>query len=407
MPSTLDIRAFVRGLSGFPWRSTALTLRERFREDRLGLTASSLTFTTTIALVPLFTVALAIFTAFPMFGKLQGVLQKWLVESLVPDNIARQVLSYLTQFVGQANRLGSIGLLVLFGTALALILTVDRTLNAIWRVRKPRPMAQRLLLYWVGMTLGPLLLGGSVAMTSLAVSASRGVVGGLPGGVAFLLDLIQYVLLAAGAAALYHYVPNTSVRWSHAWVGGLFVSTAMELAKRLLVLYLGKVPTYSVLYGTFSIVPILLVWIYLAWVIVLLGAVITAYLPSLRSGVVRRDLGAGWRFQLALETLQLLHQARQRGQTGDTARTVEQLATALRVSHLGIESALEPLVALHWAARLGPAADHPDDRYVLLADPDTTLLEPLLRTLLLRRADSMEGLWRSARWGDVRLREVL
>ena len=407
MPRPLDIRAFVTGLSRFPWRSTGVTLRERFREDRLGLTASSLTFTTTIALVPLFTVALAIFSAFPMFGKLQGVLQKWLVESLVPDSIARQVLGYLTQFAGQANRLGFIGLVVLFGTALALILTVDRTLNAIWRVRRPRPLAQRLLLYWAAMTLGPLLLGGSVAMTSLAVSASRGVVGDLPGGVAFFLDLIQYVLLAAGTAALYYYVPNTSVRWSHAWLGGLFVSTAMDLAKRLLVLYLGKVPTYSVVYGTFSIVPILLVWIYLAWVIVLLGAVITAYLPSLKSGVVRRDLGAGWRFQLALETLQLLHQARQRGQTSDRALTVEQLAAALRVSHLGIESALEPLIALDWAARLEPAAEQPDDRYVLLADPDTTLLEPLLRTLLLRRTDSMEGVWRSARLGDVRLRDVL
>ena len=222
-----------------------------------------------------------------------------------------------------------------------------------------------------------------------------------------MLDLIQYVLLAAGTAALYHYVPNTPVRWSHAWVGGLFVSTAMELAKGLLVLYLGKVPTYSVVYGTFSIVPILLVWIYLAWVIVLLGAVITAYLPSLQSGVVRRDLGAGWRFQLALETLQLLHQARQVGPPGGRALSIAQLATNLRVSHLGIESALEALLELDWVARLERTAGQPDDRHVLVADPDTTLLEPLLRALLLRRTDSMEGVWRSARWGNVRLREVL
>ncbi len=403
MPAPLDIRAFVKSLSGFPWKSTAVTLRERFREDRLGLTASSLTFTTTIALVPLVTVALAVFSAFPMFGKLQGVLQKWLVDSLVPDNIARQVLGYLTQFAGQANRLGSIGLVVLFGTALALILTIDRTLNGIWRVRQPRPLAQRMLVYWAGMTLGPLLLGASVTMTSYAVSASRGLVGGMP-GVGFLLDLVQYVLLAAGMAAMYHYVPNTSVKWSHAWVGGLFVSTAMELAKKLLVFYLGKVPTYSVVYGTFATVPILLVWIYLSWVIVLLGAVITAYLPSLKSGVVRRNLGAGWRFQLALETLQLLYRART---STDKGLAVDQLAAGLQVSHLGIESALEVLVELDWVARLEPGDAQPVVRYVLLADPDSTPMEPLLRTLLLRRTDSTEKMWTSARWSTLRLREVL
>ncbi len=404
MRTPWDIRAFANRLSGLPWKSTALTLRERFREDRLGLTASSLTFTTTIALVPLFTVALAIFSAFPMFGKLQVVLQKWLVESLVPDNIARQVLIYLTQFSGQASRLGVVGVAILFGTALALVLTIDRTLNGIWRVRQPRALAQRMLLYWAAMTLGPLLMAVSVTMTSFAVTASKGLVGGGPGGVGLLLDAFQYVLLAAGAAALYHYVPNTSVKWSHAWAGGLFVSTAMELAKKLLVLYLGKVPTYSVLYGTFATIPILLVWIYLAWVIVLLGAVITAYLPSLLSGVVQRSQGAGWQFQLALETLQLLHQARS---TPNKGLTVGQLATALQLSPPGIEPALEALVAMDWAARLDEAPGHEEARFVLLADPDTTLLEPLLRALLLRRTDSTEKLWDSAGWAAVRMREVL
>ncbi len=399
-----DIRAFAKNLSHFPWKSTALTLRKRFREDRLGLTASSLTFTTMIALVPLVTVALAVFSAFPLFGKLQLVLQKWLVESLVPESIARQVLGYLTQFAGQANRLGSLGLVLLFGTALALILTIDRTLNAIWRVHRPRPLRQRLLIYWSGMTLGPLLLAATVTMTSYALSASKGLVGGMPGSVAFLLDVIQYVILAAGTAALYHYVPNTSVKWSHAWAGGLFVSTGMELAKKLLVLYLGKVPTYSVVYGTFATVPILLVWIYLAWVIVLLGAVITAYLPSLRSGVMRRDLGAGWRFQLALESLQLLYRART---TDGKGLTVSQLADTLQVSHLGIESALEALVALDWVARLDDGLDRTEARLVLLADPDSTYMEPLMQSLLLRRTDNTDKLWSSARWADIRLSQVL
>ena len=196
MPALPKIRAFAQNVANFPWRSTALTLRERFREDRLGLTAGSLTFTTTIALVPLITVALAVFSAFPMFGKLQLVLQKWLVESLVPDNIARQVLSYLTQFAGQAGRLGAAGLAILVGTALALILTIDHTLNRIWRVRRRRPLAQRMLVYWAAMTLGPLLLAGSATLTSYAVTASKGLVAGMPGGVGLVLDAIQYGVLA-------------------------------------------------------------------------------------------------------------------------------------------------------------------------------------------------------------------
>ncbi len=108
-------------LSRFPWRTTAHTLRERFREDRLGLTASSLTFTTLLALVPFFTVALAIFTAFPIFRTLQTGLQRWLVDSLVPDSISRQVLGYLTQFAAKASGLGVAGFSILLATALALI----------------------------------------------------------------------------------------------------------------------------------------------------------------------------------------------------------------------------------------------------------------------------------------------
>ena len=380
------------------------TLRERFQADRLGLTASSLTFTTTIALVPLMTVALAIFSAFPMFGRLQVVLQKWLVESLVPDNIARQVLGYLTQFAGQASRLGSLGVVVLFITALALVLTIDRTLNGIWRVRQRRPLTQRVLLYWSAMTLGPLLLAASVGLTSLAVSASKGVVGAMPGGVALLLDVIQYAMLAAGCAALYYFVPNTHVKPRHAWIGGIFASTVIEVAKKLLVLYLGKVPTYSVVYGTFATVPILLVWIYLAWVIVLLGAVITAYLPSVGAGVVRRDLGPGWRFQLALETLQGLHRARSGPGKG---MTVTELAAASQVSHLGIESALEALLKLDWVARIEPAAGQVEQRYVLLADPASTHLAPLVQDLLLRRVESTQPLWAQAQWATARLGDVL
>ncbi len=399
------LRAWLDEVAHVPWFHALRTLRERFREDRLGLTASSLTFTTTIALVPFITVALAVFTAFPMFAKFQDVLQKWLIESLVPDNIARQVLGYLNQFAGKANKLGAVGLAVLLGTALALVFTIDRTLNSIWRVHTPRPFAQRVLIYWAAITLGPLLLGVSLSITSYAVSASKGVVGEIPGGVSLLLNVLQFLLVGAGMAAMFRYVPNTHVRWGHAWIGGVFVSAGMELAKRGLTLYLSKVPTYSVVYGAFATVPILLVWIYVAWVIVLLGAALTAYLPSLLAGGTLRRLPHGWRFQLSLEVVQQLERAR----AGDAkGLTLEQLCQTLHVDPLRLEPLMRTLTSFDWIGQLQEVLQPGDEaRYVLLVDPDTTPLEPLLSAWLVARTPQTEKIWQIGHWPSITLREVL
>ena len=391
-------------LSGFPWRFTALTLRDRFREDHMGLTASSLTFTTSIALVPFFTVALAVFTAFPMFSKLQGALQAWLIQSLIPDNIARQVLGYLTQFSRQANKLGIAGLAVLLVTAIALILTIDRTLNGIWRVKKVRPLTQRVLIYWAAITLGPLLLAASLAVTSYVLSASGGLVGALPASLRFLLNTLQFFLVAGGMAAMYRYVPNTFVKWTHAWAGGVFVAAGIEVAKRVLSLYLGAVPTYSLVYGAFATLPILLVWIYVSWVIVLMGAVIAAYLPSLLAGVARRGSAHGWYFQLSVEVLQQLHQALSTPRKGVSA---SQLAEVLQVDGLQLEPVMETLVALDWVGQLNEAEGEAEARYLLLADPDATLLEPLIQRFLLDKAEAVQNLWDKARWPELRLRDAL
>lgn len=398
-------RSWLEDVGHIPWRDAAITLRERFREDRLGLTASSLTFTTTIALVPFITVALAVFTAFPMFAKFQDVLQKWLIESLIPDNIARQVLGYLNQFAGKASKLGAVGLALLLGTALALIFTIDRTLNGIWRVRTPRPLGQRVLIYWAAITLGPLLLGVSLSLTSYALSESKGLVGVLPGGVGLLLDVFQFVLVAGGMAAMFHYVPNTQVRWGHAWMGGVFVSACMEVAKRVLAWYLAKVPTYSVVYGAFATVPILLIWIYTAWVIVLLGAALTAYVPSLIAGIPRRRTGQGWQFQLALEVLQQLAQVRPLETKG---LTIGQICALLQTESQRLEPVLEALTAIDWIGQLQEGGmGGVEARYVLLADPDGVSLEPLVAALLLPKTSITEKMWKNDRWPRIPLVDVL
>jgi membrane protein len=398
----MNRRQLWRDLSHFPWGNTAAVLGERFREDRLGLTASSLTFTTTIALVPFFTVALALFTVFPMFAKMQGRVQRWLIESLIPDNIARQVLGYLNQFASKASGLGVAGLVVLLVTAVALILTMDKTLNNIWRVRKPRPLAQRVLIYWASITLGPLVLALSLSTTASFFSASREVFGS--GMVKLLFDSFEFLLLSGGVAALYRYVPNTHVKWTHAWAGGIFVGAAIEIAKRLLAYYLSLVPTYSVLYGAFATVPILLVWIYVAWLIVLFGAVIAAYLPSLLTGVARRGGTPGWPLQLAVEVLQHLFAAKTTPANGLGAA---ELVARMRVDALQLAPVLETLVALDWIAPLAEERANDDPRFVLLADPGSTSLEPLLRGLLMPHAPPLYSLWRQGPLDGLRLQDLL
>jgi len=388
-------------LQHWPWLDTARTLRQRFREDRLGLTASSLTFTTLIALVPLVTVMLAVFTAFPMFSTFQVALQKYFLQSLVPDTIAKPVLGALTQFATKANRLGTVGLVLLVLTALALILTIDRTLNAIWRVRKPRPIAQRVLVYWAAVTLGPLLLGVSLSITSYAISASQGFVGAMPGGVSLLLGSLEFALLAAAMSGLFHYVPNTYVRWRDALAGGLFVAIGFELAKRGFAWYIASVPTYSTVYGAFATVPIFLIWIYLGWVIVLLGAVIAAYAPSLQMHVVRHKATPGHRFSLALAVLRELAGAR-----GGAAHglTLTQVAQRLSTDPLQIDPIVEALVSIDWVGRLDEAGVQ---RLVLLAEPTATRLAPLVTRLLLEPGAATQAFWQRASLGEMTLAEAI
>ena len=391
----------VQTLQTWPWLDTLRTLRARFREDRLGLTASSLTFTTLISLVPLLTVMLAVFSAFPMFASFQDALQKYLLQTLVPPDIASQVLRALNQFAAKAKGVGSVGLVFLFLAALALMLTIDRTLNGIWRVRSPRPIAQRVLVYWAAATLGPLALGVSLSLTSYALSASKGFVAVLPGGVALLLNAVEFLLLAAAFVGLFHYVPNTHVRWRHALAGGAFSAIGIELAKRLLGWYLQAVPTYTVIYGALAAVPIFLIWIYVVWVIVLLGAVIAAYAPSLRMRVKRWPEGPGARLQLALALLRELDQARL---AGDRGLSGGQLAAALRTDPLQIEPVLDILVAFDWVGRLDEAHD---PRFVLLCDPARTPAQPLLALLLLAPSPASRGLWQRAGFDTMTVRELI
>jgi membrane protein len=391
-------------LQQWPWAQTYQTLRQRFREDNLGVTAGSLTFTTTIALVPLFTVMLALFSAFPVFARFRKVLEQQLIQGLVPDAIAKPVLLSLTKFAAKASQIGGVGLLVLGVTAMALMLTIDHTLNRIWRVRKARPIAQRVLVYWAALTLGPLMVGASLSLTSYVLSASRGLVNELPGGMGLMLGLVVFGVQTAGFAALYKFVPNTFVRWEHAWAGAMFASIGLELAQKVLALYLSSVPVYANIYGAFAAVPIFLVWIYVSWLIVLMGAVIAAYTPSLLSRVKRGPDAPGHRFALVLAILKALHAEQFEPDRGLTA---EQLAHRLRTDPLQIEPLLETLQALDWIGLLDEAQSDHGGRFVLLCDPGKTLMAPLIGQLLLRPDGFTQQFWSKAGLNDMTLAEAL
>lgn len=391
-------------LSVFPWRQMGAVLAERFREARLGVSASSLTFTTVLALVPLFAVALAVFSAFPVFGKFQDTLQRWLIESLVPESIARQVLGYLTQFSRKASRLGTAGLAVVLLSAVFLMVTIERTLGQIWRVQRQRPLAQRVLLYWSAITLGPLLLGSSLAVTSYVVTASRDVVNVLPGSTRWLLDGFEFLMLTACVSGLYYYVPFTRVRWRHAITAGFLVAASLEVAKKLMAFYLLEVPTYSMVYGAFAAVPIMLVWVYVTWLLVLLGAVLASSLPELGRHARRQPDGAGWSFRLALEVLAELNAAKGTDRRGWSA---DEIALRLRVEVGELRPVLEVLQSLDWVGRLSEENKLGQARQVLLVDPQMASVAPLADRLLVLRGSAADPVWQHTGLDRIRLVQLL
>jgi membrane protein len=257
------------------------------------------------------------------------------------------------------------------------------------------------LVYWATLTLGPLALGASLAITSYLVSAGQGVVERLPGGVEALLETIQFGVLMLTVAGLYHFVPNTHVRWRHALLGGLFAALAFSVAKWGLALWLKQVPTYATLYGAFATLPIFFIWLYLGWVIVLLGALIAANAPGLTQGLLQRAPLPGLELELALDTIQELWLRQQRGAAGATKLM---LAQRLRIDPLQLEPVLETLQRIDWLGRL---EEEGAQRLVLLRNPHETLAAPLLHALVVMDTPATRGLWRASGWAQLSVAALL
>ena len=260
---------------------TRLTF-ERARKERLPQVAGSLTFTTLLSMVPLLAVSLALIARFPIFRRLKDALEHVLLGSLLPADIARTVLKYLSKFATNANGLTWVGSLFLLCTAVAMLLTVENALNQMWQVRKNRPFFKRVGMYLLMLALGPLVLGLSLWASSYLLGISMGLIGALPRSLAFVLDLGPLMLGIVALTSLFYFVPNTTVQLRDAVMGGLIASVGFELGKRGFTTYLVKVPTYKAVYGTFATLPMFLLWVYFSWLVTLVAAMTTANLALAR-----------------------------------------------------------------------------------------------------------------------------
>lgn len=320
----------------------------RFRQERCFQLCGSLTFTTLLALVPLVTIALTVMTAFPVFTELTNALRAFILSNLVPQTGSAVVTVYLEQFAGNAARLTAAGVTLLAAAAIMLMLTIDRAFNTIWRVKRPRPLVQRVLIYWSLLTVGPLLIGASLTLWSWLVTMSLNATSLVPAVAIAVLKIVPLMLTSLAFGLLYRLVPNRQVTVLDAAVGGIIASIAFEGMKSGFGEFINHVSNYKLVYGAFASLPIFLMWVYLSWVVVIFASVITAVLPYWRTGGVKDDGVAGTQFVDALEIMAILLRAHREGQV----KNLQQLRRIVKISWEGMEAILDRLVEAGWVAKL-------------------------------------------------------
>jgi membrane protein len=380
----------VRGLTWAEARDLVRFARRRLTQEKLPQVAGSLTFTTTLAIVPLLTIVLAIFTTFPMFGKLRMALDDYFVQMLMPKAIANTIMANLTQFASKATGLSAVGGIALLLTSSALIGTIERAFNQIWDVKQPRPLVQRVLVYWALVTLGPLAFGISLTITSQLFTATNGLTTAVPLLGALFYTVVSLSLTTAAYALLYMTVPNRSVYWRDAVCGGLVAALAFEIAKRVFAVFIRQFPTYSIIYGALAALPLFLLWMYLSWMITLVGALLTAALPVVKYERWWYEPVPGGEFVDAMAILKVLHGSVHL--TGSALVTPAQIRAHTRIGYDETTALLQRMVAAGWVGRVqaeAPPKTRWDmrqirtrvfmDNWVLLLDPNLIRLADVYR----------------------------
>lgn len=321
-------------------------LVSRFMADQALPNAASLTFTTLLSLVPLMSVILVILSAFAVGDRVIAQLQNFVFENFLPAS-SEVIYEYLNRFSENAGSMTGPGLSFLIVVALLLMAEVEHVFNRIWRIDRTRPPLNRFLVYWAILTLGPLLIGLSVAVTSYLISMPVFSVAERYFGLgASLFTVMPVVASATAFSLLYLIVPNQHIRLIHAITAGVFAALLFELTKHGFAFYITYAARYEVIYGALAAVPLFLIWVYLGWAIALLGA---EFCCCLEIAAERKTSGKQRQVHpllLHFRILRALFIARKRGE----GCSIEQLQQAL--NEIDHDQLAEQLNALQHARYL-------------------------------------------------------
>ena len=300
-------------------------LARRFIEDRCFDSAATLAYATLFAAVPLAAVVFGVVSMFPFYQGWVERMTYFVFQNFMPT-AAGSVAGFLAEAAANARALSGLGAITVLVTALLTLSRIEDTFNRIWRVGEPRRALSRLMIYWAVVTLLPLLAVASFALSSYLASPSPTLLGGQveQGG---LLRALPLLLEVAAFTLAYRLIPNRTVAVRHALVAGLLATLLFELAKWGFAVYLGRA-NYQALYGAIAVIPIFLIWLYLSWVVVLLGASFAASLSAFRFQPAQRRLPEGFELYGLLRLLGRLLQAQSTG-SGLHVAQLQQLESSI------------------------------------------------------------------------------
>ncbi len=294
-------------------RNFFLFTYNKFQQQRCTEVAASLSYTSLLSLVPLMAVLFAGFSTFPVFQELFDSIQEFVFKNFIPSS-SELIQQYLTEFVGKAYRLTLVGLLSLFVIALMLLWRIDESLNNIWGTKMNTNYLRVFLTYWAVLTLGPVLIGASVIVTSYLTSLLLiNDTAELLGVKAVFLSAVPSILTLISFTLIYLIIPNAQVRLMHALIGGITATFLFEIAKKAFAIYVSQNTTYASLYGALATVPIFLIWLYLSWLVTLWGAVTTRCMDLFDFSAVNEQNYTSDKFVSAFHLLGVLSEANQEG----------------------------------------------------------------------------------------------
>ena len=259
----------------------------RIQTDNILRVASSLSYTSLIALVPLIAIGLAVFSAFPVFVEIKAQLQDTIVQNLVPS-IGKEISQYFNEFISATAKLTTVGVVGIAVTAILLLSTIENSFNYIFKVYKPRSIKTKITLYWTIITLGPLLYGVGFSLRGYFYTLQKFMPDNINTGY-FLSSTLPSLLTLGAIMLVYILVPNKKVKFVHAFVGAIIASIAFYIMRKFFGTFIASSVAYTTLYGALAAIPVLLVWLYFTWAVVIFGAAITAALGEYKENMEEKN----------------------------------------------------------------------------------------------------------------------